>query len=121
MKRDLDLMRELLLKIESSSESRMSLNSFITDESQKPIIAFHIELLMDADFIIATKMQFIGQQQPDFLIQRLTNAGCDYLDAIRNDLIWNNTKEKILSIGGSATLEIIKAVAVAVAKTMLGI
>lgn len=122
MKRNLDLIRSLLLKIEESSPYEpMYLDSFTDDESQKPSIAFHIELLMDANFINAKKLSFVGQSYPDFYIERLTNDGCDYLDAIRNDSVWAGAKEKLLSIGGSATLDVVKAVAVAVAKTMLGI
>jgi hypothetical protein len=43
---------------------------------------------------------------------RITSRGHDYLDAVRNDGIWAQTREAVRDAGGSATLEIVKAVAI---------
>ena len=42
---------------------------------------------------------------------RMTNQGHDYLDAIRDNGIWTKTKAAVAETGGSATLEIVKALA----------
>jgi len=49
----------------------------------------------------------------------MTSQGHDYLDAIRNDGIWQRTKEAVAETGGSAALEIIKAVALGLVKQKL--
>jgi len=56
-----------------------------------------------------------------FDIQKLTWAGHDFLDAARNDTVWNSAKEKLISVGGSASLEILKALLVQTAKQLLGL
>ena len=45
-------------------------------------------------------------------IVRMTFDGCDYLEAIKNDTIWNNVKKDLKRIGGSASLDIVKTLAV---------
>lgn len=121
MKRDLDLIRQILLKIEADTSTRLSLRSFTDDPKQFPVISFHLELLLDANFIVAKPLRGIGQSYTDFYIRRLTNSGCDYLDSIRDSKIWDKTKDKLLSVGGSATLEVVKAVASGIVKSTLGL
>jgi hypothetical protein len=46
----------------------------------------------------------------------LTWAGHDYLDSVRDQTIWNKTVEAVAETGGSAALEVVKAVAMGFAK-----
>lgn len=122
LKRDLNLLREILLKIESNNSCNpLCIGNFTNNEIECPNYSFHIHLLLDAGYIEAKKISYIGQQCDDFLITRLTNSGCDYIDAIRDDTVWNSTKEKLKSVGGSSALEIVKAIAIATTKNILGI
>ena len=47
---------------------------------------------------------------------RLTAQGHDYLDAIRDEGIWQTTKNAVAETGGNATLEIVKTLAVGLLK-----
>ena len=51
----------------------------------------------------------------------MTWSGHDMLDAFGNDTVWAKTKTKVSSTVGTASLEIVKAVAEGVTKSMLGI
>lgn len=62
---------------------------------------YHVMLLMDVGF--ATEVE-----RDTF---RLTSLGHDYLDAIRDNGIWERTKTAVTETGGNATIEIIKALA----------
>lgn len=42
---------------------------------------------------------------------RVTAKGCDFLDATRDEGIWEKTKAVVAETGGNAALEIIKAIA----------
>ena len=118
MKRDLDLLRVILLRIEEA-ESNIENHDFY-DLDNPQIIGFHIRLLIDANFISALDASSVGN--PDyFIIQRLTFAGCEYLDAVRSNDIWTKVKEKLSSIGEGATLEVITSLCSALAKAQLGI
>lgn len=50
---------------------------------------------------------------------RLTSQGHDYLDAIRDQGIWAKTKDVVAKTGGSATLEIVKALATGLLKKQI--
>ena len=52
---------------------------------------------------------------------RITMLGHDYLASIRDPKIWNNTKKHLKKVGGSTTLAVVQAVAVAQVKTVLGL
>lgn len=110
MKRDFDLIRDILLQIESSNSTNLTIDNFINLAS-KNVLAYHIHLIYEAGFIKAYDITCIGNDYPMYQIQWLTNSGHDYLDAIRSDDIWKDTKSNLLKIGGSASLDVIKTVA----------
>lgn len=124
MKRDLDLIRDLLLDIESNAEFGKSLfnykpnlKSHYSDED----INGHLLLLIDEEYIVAMVERYVGNEVPLFDIERLTSLGHDYLDSVRDPKIWNNTKASIAKVGGATTLAVVQAVAVANIKTILGL
>jgi hypothetical protein len=53
--------------------------------------------------------------------ETLTFKGREYLNIVRDDTVRNKTKERIPTVGGSLTLEIIKEVASSTIKSILKI
>ena len=51
----------------------------------------------------------------------LTWAGHDFLDAIKDQGIWDQTKTKLKEVGGPASLDVVKAVAVSIMTSALGL
>lgn len=123
MRRDLDLIRNMLLKMESldSSYGIVRLHTFKDLCDDDAVISLHIHLLLDAGFIEATDSIYLDENVDDFLITRITFAGYDYLGSIRSDSVWNEVKKRIASVGGSVSLEIVKDLGVTLLKTQLGI
>ncbi|MCB5725314.1 DUF2513 domain-containing protein [Mitsuokella jalaludinii] len=123
MKRDLDLLRNMLLKMESldSSHGTVRLYTFKDLCDDEAVLSLHIHLLLDAGFIEATDIVHLDDAVDDFLITRITFDGYDYLDSIRNDSIWNEVKQKISSVGGSVSLDIVKELGVTLVRQHLGI
>ncbi len=61
MKRDLNLIRDILLQIENAEPSeRISVQSFVSDSASPEVVSLHIALLLDCDYIDATELSFIG-------------------------------------------------------------
>ena len=85
------------------------------------VLSLHIQLLRDAGFIEVTDSLYADDMVQDFLISRITFAGYDYLDTVRNESIWNEIKQKISTIGGSVSIDVIKSIGVAIVKQHLGI
>jgi len=103
MKRDDDYLRKLLLEFERQDDWRI-LDERNTDgppSSEESKREHHIDLLCDNDYMVKLSSR----------AYRLTNQGHDYLQAIRDEGIWAETKRAVAETGGSATLEILKNLA----------
>ena len=112
MKRDLELIRNILLLIESCPDvppMTLRLDSFLDISRSLNIISMHLELLRDAGFIEARVLS-VDSGVKNFEVTRITFAGYEYLDSVRDAKIWRDVKQKIATVGG-ATFGIIKAVA----------
>jgi Hypothetical protein (DUF2513) len=123
MKRDLDLVRTILLAVEEAPAGTTIPNTRIEIPGSDPIIVSeHIQLLEAAGLLEATISGEIGPKGPrTCYIRGLTWQGHDYLDAVRNVEIWAKTKTALLKVGGTAGFEIIKQLASAIIKQQLGI
>lgn len=120
MKRDLDLLRSMMLRIEEldSHKHKITIESF-SDLCEDPyMISLHIDLMQDENFIEILDEIYCGDLK-DFIIARLTTAGYDYIDAIYDDSIWFKTKEQLQTIGGRTALSVVKNVAVTIAEYYL--
>lgn len=119
MKRDLDLIRNILFTIENSNsiDASLTLNGLAQLHQDQELILYHVFLLYDAGFIIG----IIDETAPYISITRLTNEGHDYLDTIRDDSVWKQTKCTLGKISGSASLEVVKTIASKLALTFLGL
>lgn len=101
MKRDMDLVRNLLLTIES--HQNLTGNQLIqygdqedlgiTDYSRDQVI-YHIRMLID-ESMIQGEMVYGGP-----IISKLTWQGHDFLDSIRDPEIWQKTKDGVKNAGG---------------------
>lgn len=141
MKRDLDLIRDILLTLEADNftyKTSITVASFIDPsfskdrpepdneffnspyEQEFAKISYHIQLLLDEKFIEATYLGY-DIYYKDFEIQRITSLGHDYLDSVRNPEIWEKTKAKIETLSNSVALSTITAIAQDFVHQFLGI
>ena len=106
MKLDMDLVRELLLKIEELKPYRENL----TIDTDNLIEAEHLELLVESGLCKGNIKHFTNGF-PSGYINRLTWEGHQFLETIRDDETWKNTKTTLSKVG-SFTLELIQKVAI---------
>ena len=52
---------------------------------------------------------------------RLTAAGHDFLNAIRDETVWKKTQEKVSTVGGGVAINVLVAIATEFLKKKLGI
>lgn len=122
MKRDLDLIRNMLLIIEDSDKNSTLGRSDFSSLSDNPnILDYHLYLLADAGYVDYVSCNLVGYFYPQILIKWMTNDGCDYLDSIRSASVWDKTKEQLAKIGGQASFDIVKTIAEHVALSFLDI
>lgn len=118
MKRDWDIIRELLLKAEELEPDK-TISSKDYDTSRIHIINYHTKLLYESGMIDA--IDCCTNDGDSYFINSLTWEGHDFLDSIRNDDIWNKTKSKVIEKGGTMTFDIVKAVAINFIKSSLNL
>ena len=118
MKRNLSLIREILLHVEerSSVSNRIKIHSLGERYSENEIL-YHLGLLYDAGYINAEPISaFEGST---YLIRGITWEGHDYLDAVQSDTVWNQVQCELSKVGGTASLEAVKFLATKIIKGLL--
>ncbi len=110
MKRDMDLCRLILFKIEDEYRSTALFNLQI-DGYDIETIAYHCDLLFEASLIKSYKPTYASDEIYFFSVGALTWEGHDFLDNIRENTMWNRTKNSIKENALPMTLEVIKSVA----------
>ena len=122
MKIDLDLVRNILLLVEDKATFSKWLNrkDFFFFFSDKDMLVEHLYFLGKEGFIEG-KASYADNECDNFIVTRISMKAHEYLSTIRNETIWNKTKEKLSDIGGSAPLAIIQELAVGITRVVLGI
>lgn len=110
MRRDMDLIRTIILKLESLDLKPGAIIICHNIDKDFPItgynsnqIAYHFNLIAE-DGLIDT-----GGRNPNsrsFTFRGLTTKGHDFADSVRDDKIWAAAKEGVLNAGGF-TLELL--------------
>lgn len=117
----MELVRSILLRAEDAGYAELSSEAFAEDGFDSAVVAAHMQLLEEAGLIEANLLTLEGYGAVQGHVNRLTWAGHDYLDAIRNSGVWAKTKKLIVEKVGSAPLEVFKAVAVKLVLQQVGI
>ena len=123
MQRNMDLIRDILLRVEGDPMLDGAHGSYAFEESDFPAhspdeIAYHVNLLLEDGFL--KPESYPSQDTPALAIERLTSAGHDFLDNIRNDDIWSKIKARLAGLGG-VSLTIVAALAEAEIKKRLSL
>jgi hypothetical protein len=121
VKRDLGLIRDLLLRLEALPMGMYGAETISPDSLKVAVegydeedIAYHPSLLQERGLIEVPDAQpMIG-----IVFTRLTWEGHDFLDAVRDPEIWRKTKQSMDSVG-SFSFELVKDLAKGLIKTQL--
>ena len=113
MKRDMDLIRALLLKLESLQIRPGDIVTITPDDEQIAIdgfdvdqIDYHLSLIREAELIEDLESQpMIG-----ICYRRLSWQGHDFLNSVRDPKIWEKTKNGAEAAGGF-TVDLMKDLA----------
>lgn len=112
MKRDMDLVRKILLEIEKQYESTAIINLKIEGYDMETV-AYHCKILHEAGLISGYSAHYASNTINLFKVGSLTWEGNDYLDKVRDNSIWGKTKDAITQKGLPFILDTIKTIATA--------
>lgn len=121
MIRNWEIIREILLRLESTNTPNANVNANSFDGLPEQEVAYNMRLLSEAGYIEARIMSSSSGDGKinAALALRLTNAGHDLLDTIRNESIWNKVKEKFTSNGLDMTFDLVVSVGKKIIEAML--
>ncbi|PYV70350.1 MAG: hypothetical protein DMG97_19480 [Acidobacteria bacterium] len=105
MKRDMELLRTLMLEIEKLPHVGQRYFEIPGYSIQQ--VYYHALLAKDAGFIDAT-FPSNDKWGWGFRLKRLTYEGHEFLDAARDDTLWNKAKDAVQGSTGVLTLEALK-------------
>jgi hypothetical protein len=123
MKRDMDLIREVLLAVSENpkcdgvyfnyfnSAEELGIQNHSTEE-----VAYHVLLLIEAGYVDGK----IEESFPVPSIKGLTWNGHELIDNIRSQEIWQRTKKRIAGLSGVA-LSVVAQIAQSEIKLKLGL
>lgn len=121
MKRDMDFVRKLLLYLEDTVDYKPLRSSDIAiDGYSDAQIGYHLGILADGGLIDVIDTNTHDSQTFSCFVKAITWQGHEFLDSVRDDGVWSQTREKLKPFG-SASLEIVKSVAVACLTSKLGL
>ena len=113
----MELIRKILFKIEELYRGE-SIYKLKIDDYEQWIIKEHCKLMYQQGLI-----EYVNDDDMDnspfFYVGNLTNDGYDYLEKIRQDTVWNKTKEVITKKGLPMILDVVKKVATDIISSMV--
>lgn len=126
MKREWDTIRLVLTELENkkAGQADLKLQHFDVNEMNKAHeLSYNVRLLIEQGLVVGKIQPFNipSSAPPEFYLTRLTSAGHDLLETIRNETVWSKTKESFASKGLDMTIDTVKAVATAYVTSMLGL
>ena len=100
MQRNMELVRKILLKLESSPDGwapeDFGIQSFSPQE-----IGYHVHIMFQESLIEAIDVTARGSSGPEAMPRSLTWKGHEFLDLARDQSRWNRARSMIDKIGGA--------------------
>ena len=121
MKRDMDLIRVILHQAENHDLPNWYSVPFTVEGYEALVVAKHVELLVEAGLI---KARFLRTDQAGLqaaYVERLTWAGCEFIEATRDESVYRKAKEVTVAKTGGLVFEILKDVLLSLAKAAIKI
>jgi hypothetical protein len=116
MKRDMDLIRGLLLEVEGE-DPKLDLSRW-----SNPQKAYHAALLIEAGLVKGELFENYYQEEKRAAeLHRLTWTGHEFLDAARDEKSWKKVLQKVAKAGGAVTFPILKQMLTNFIKEKVGI
>ena len=116
MKRDMDLIRKLLLEVETSPGPALRKTPKFEGFSED-VIAEHVRLAFEAGLLEGAHLKLLSGP-PQFANIALTWNGHEFLDATRSPEIWEKTKAVAAKVG-STSMKLMFEIATGYAKAEL--
>jgi hypothetical protein len=120
MRRDMDLIRKMILAVEDHPAGFAPDNFAIEGHSEEEI-AYHAYLIVDAGLAEGIDMTSMGDSSPEWAIRNLTWQGHEFADAARDETRWKKAMGIVSEKSGSVTLAVLTQLLTALMRNSLGL
>jgi hypothetical protein len=100
MKRDMDVIRLLLLQLEGDENAVEKLKAY-----DEPLIVYNAALLVDSGLVEGSVARGGDNDPLGVAMNHMTWGGHDFLDAARDETLWKKAKETVMKPDASYTFE----------------
>jgi hypothetical protein len=116
MKRNMDLVREILLRCEENPGDFLTPGIYTVEQ-----IRYHAAILIDAGFIDGRVLRGVSEIPVAVEVNSLTWKGHEFLDDVRSDTVWNQTKEKVGNQFQTMSIAVVQELAKSIVRAMMGL
>ncbi len=108
MKRDMDLVRKILLAVEDSEEmvdQNPEIEGYTKDQ-----VDYHVWLMLEAGLVYGAEVTTLESDNMQGAVSNLTWDGHEFLDLARDETTWNKATAKIRNVTGALSFAAVRAV-----------
>jgi hypothetical protein len=120
MKRDMDLIRKILLKLEEHEHGHAP-EPFKVEGYTDELVGFHVHLMGEAGLLRVANITGFDDSSPMAIPSSILPVGYDFLDAARNDKIWAQVKKRLADEAVSVPITVFLAMLKAKIAEKLGL
>ena len=119
MKRDLDLVRSILIYVENAADE-VDADDMATERWPIETVAYHVRLMAHHGLVdVSRDARDMNGGTIELTVAGITWDGQDYLDSIREPKVWGRVKKTIAGTVRSTTLDVVRQTASMVALAMV--
>jgi hypothetical protein len=120
MKRDMELVRAILLAMEEHPHG-FAPHKFTVADYDQDVIGHHIWLMEQGLLVTAHVVTSHGDKSPIAIPGSITWKGHDFLDTIRSETVWAKVKTQLKDRGISLPFALIQELAIKIASAHVGL
>lgn len=116
----MELIRRIVLDVADSNQP-LSMGHWENEQNKHDKVGYHIRMLSDEGYLKASILNAGDDPYYFVRVTELTWKGQDLADTIRSQAVWDEVKKRLVAIGESAAISVVKDLAIHISKVMLGI
>jgi hypothetical protein len=120
MKRDMELVRKILLEIENRESGYAPHNFEINDYTQEQI-RYHAHIMWKGGLIEAIDRTDLSSTSPQAIPKSLTWSGHEFLESARNDTVWKKAMNTVQEKGGTINIQVLSQLLTSLMKAQFGL
>ena len=120
MRRDLELVRQILLAMEAHPHG-FAPDAFTIAGYDQDTIGHHVWLMKQGALVTAVDVTCGGDASPTALPGSITWDGHEFLDAVRNDRVWMKVRTELKDRAITLPFSLIQDLAIKIAKAAAGL